>query len=203
MNNKAEHWENIYKTKGPNEVSWTQELPLESLQLIKKLASSKSDSIIDIGGGDSKLVDCLLDDGYKHLSVLDISSFALNKAQNRLAELAKAVEWIHSDVVHFKTDKTYEIWHDRAAFHFLTNANDIEKYVSIVNSSVTKYLIISGFAPDGPAKCSGLDVSRHHETNMKQLFSENFELIESFHHTHITPFKTEQKFLFSVFHRRS
>ena len=203
MYNKAEHWENIYKTKSPNEVSWTQELPLESLQLIKKLANSKGDRIIDIGGGDSTLVDFLLKDGFNYISVLDISINALNRAQNRLGKLAKTVEWIHSDVLNLNTDATYDIWHDRAAFHFLTNADEIEKYVSLVNSVVTSFLIISGFAPDGPLKCSGLNVSRHHETSIKQLFSEKFELIESFHHTHITPFKTEQKFLFAVFQRLS
>jgi trans-aconitate methyltransferase len=155
---KKEHWENIYANKQPNEVSWTQETPEISLDMIHSLKLPKSAKIIDIGGGESKLVDFLLDEGYQNITVLDISANAIERAKNRLGKKAENVQWIVSDILDFKPTETYDCWHDRATFHFLTDESDIKKHVDLVSKSVNKFLVIGTFATDGPLKCSGLDM---------------------------------------------
>src|ERR1041385_3623138 len=140
------HWENVYEKKQPDEVSWTQEKPATSLKLIYELQLRKDAGIIDVGGGDSKLVDYLLDEGYQDITVLDISAKALEKAKNRLQSKAERVNWIVSDVLDFQPEGTYDLWHDRAAFHFLTSPQEIKKYVDIVERAVSRFLVIGTFS---------------------------------------------------------
>ncbi|MBD3905330.1 class I SAM-dependent methyltransferase [Chryseobacterium sp. Ch-15] len=200
--NYKDHWENVYETKNPNEVSWTQKVPQTSLNLIEKVSKDKSSKIIDIGGGDSNLVDFLLEKGFKNISVLDISAKALEKAKTRLGAQAENVDWIVTDITEFKTNTEYDIWHDRAAFHFLTTEDEIKKYVEIVRSAVSDTLIIGTFSLDGPQKCSGLPILQYNEERLKNIFSQDFELVKSFTENHITPFNTVQNFIFCQFKKK-
>ena len=199
---RKKHWETVYQTKNPDEVSWTQEIPKTSLAFIHSFGLDKSAKIIDIGGGDSKLVDHLLDQGFENITVLDISEKALEKAKIRLAEKAKKATWIISDILDFESTETYDVWHDRAAFHFLTTENEIEKYKSIVKNSVDGFLIIGTFSQNGPLKCSGLEISQYSEEKLTSTFEDNFDKINSVLEDHQTPFGTTQNFLFCSFKNR-
>lgn len=200
--NYKDHWQNVYETKNPNEVSWTQKIPQTSLDLIEKVSKRKSSKIIDIGGGDSNLVDFLLEKGFENISVLDISAKALEKAKTRLEAQAENVDWIVTDITEFKTSTEYDIWHDRAAFHFLTTQDEIKKYIEIVRSAVSDTLIIGTFSVDGPQKCSGLPILQYNEERLKNIFSQDFELVRSFTEDHITPFNTVQNFIFCQFKKK-
>jgi len=202
-NDKQTHWQTIYKTKQSHEVSWTQEKPQTSLDFIHSFNLSKTASIIDIGGGDSKLVDHLLDEGFENITVLDISAEALSKAQQRLNEKAKKIKWIVGDVTDFHTTETYDVWHDRAVFHFLTQQSEIEKYVETANRCVKKFLVVGTFSTEGPNKCSGLDVKQYNEEQMCSAFTENFEKINCITEDHTTPFGIKQNFLFCSFRRKN
>jgi hypothetical protein len=194
------HWENIYENKQPHEVSWTQDKPEISLRLIHETHASKDAAIIDIGGGDSKLVDFLLAAGYTNISVLDISEAAINRAKKRLGEKAKLVKWIVSDILEFQPKQQYDIWHDRAAFHFQTENKDIETYLERVEKSVCGNLIIGTFSTDGPLKCSGLEIMQYNEESMNALF--NGYGFTSFHcefENHQTPSGNIQHFIFCMF----
>ena len=197
MDNKK-HWENIYQKKEIDRVSWYQKVPLESLQLIKKYSISNSDKIIDIGCGKSFLADNLLELNYNDISLLDISSNALKEVKERLKN--KTVNFIAADILNFNSNDKYDIWHDRAVFHFITDLKEIEKYISLCNKYINKdgILIIGTFAEDGPLKCSGLEIKRYSINNLKELFKENFKFIEGFKKLHNTPFDTEQSFSFCV-----
>ena len=197
-----EHWDKVYTTKGPQEVSWTQDTPTTSLEMIHALPLSKDASIIDLGGGDSSLVDHLLDKGFYNLTVLDISIKALEKAQKRLGEKANQVKWIVSDITHFEPKTQYDLWHDRAAFHFLTGSQQIEKYISTIKKSVTGYLVLSTFSTSGPLKCSGLPIIQYNEQTLSTLVRPDFEKINCKQIDHITPFDTVQNFLFCSFKRK-
>lgn len=199
---RKQHWETVYETKNPDEVSWTQEIPKTSLAFIHSFGLDKSAKIIDIGGGDSKLVDHLLDQGFENITVLDISEKALEKAKIRLGEKAKKVTWIVSDILDFEPTENYHVWHDRAAFHFLTTENEIEKYKSIVKNSVDGFLIIGTFSQNGPLKCSGLEISKYSEEKLTSTFEDNFDKINSVLEDHQTPFGTTQNFLFCSFKNR-
>ena len=153
-----QHWENVYETKNSDQVSWTQEKPTTSLEYIRSFGLSKTAEIIDIGGGDSRLVDYLLVEGYQNITVLDISTKALEKAKERLGENATKVTWIVSDIIDFEPQKEYDIWHDRAVFHFLTTEAPIKKYTEIAKTGVNGYLVIRTFSENGPLKCSGLAI---------------------------------------------
>lgn len=200
--NYKDHWQNVYETKNPNEVSWTQKIPQTSLDLIEEVSKGKSSKIIDIGGGDSNLVDFLLEKGFENISVLDISAKALEKAKIRLETQAENVDWIVTDITEFKTSTEYDIWHDRAAFHFLTIQDEIKKYVEIVRNVVSDTLIIGTFSVDGPQKCSGLPILQYNEERLKNIFSQDFELVKSFTENHITPFNTVQNFIFCQFKKK-
>lgn len=184
-----------------NEVSWFQQEPTTSLTLIQKNTQSKDDAIIDIGGGDGFLVDNLLEMGYTNITILDISANAINKAKERLGINADKVKWIVSDITEFIPIEKYDIWHDRAVFHFLTQKKDIAYYKTIVNENISDngHLILATFADDGPEKCSGLKVCRYSEKDMDNSFSIVFKVKESFKYKHLTPFGTIQNFIFSVF----
>ena len=197
MDNKK-HWENIYQKKEIDGVSWYQKVPIESLQLIKKYSISNSDKIIDIGCGKSFLADNLLELNYTDISLVDISSNALKEVKDRLQN--KSLNFIETDILNFNSNDKYDIWHDRAVFHFITDREGIKKYISLCNEYINKQgiLIIGTFAEDGPLKCSGLEIKRYSVDQISNLFEENFELVESFKMLHKTPFDTEQSFSFCV-----
>ena len=201
LETRKEHWEKVYSTKQPHEVSWTQELPKTSLDFVHGFNLPKSASIIDIGGGDSRLVDYLLDEGYENISVLDISEKALEKAKQRLGEKAAKVNWIVSDITRFHPSTTYDLWHDRATFHFLTTPGQITTYLTTAKQAVKNYLVIGTFSDKGPEKCSGLDVHRYTEEELQQQLTANFEKIKCVTEDHTTPFNTVQNFLFCSFKR--
>jgi SAM-dependent methyltransferase len=199
---KKTHWEQVYETKTPEQVSWTQEIPKISLDFINSFKLEKTAKIIDIGGGDSKLVDCLLDEGFENITVLDISAKALEKAQKRLGDKAKKVTWIVSDITAFKPETVYDVWHDRAAFHFLTTTEQIKKYKQTVNNAVNGFLVIGTFSENGPLKCSGLETAQYSQEKLTAEFSEVFEKISCLTEDHKTPFDTFQNFLFCSFRKK-
>lgn len=199
---KKKHWETVYQTKSPSEVSWTQAIPKTSLDFIESLGVSKSAAIIDIGGGDSKLVDYLIATGYQNLTVLDISQNAINRARMRLGKDAEKVTWIVSDINDFVPIINYDVWHDRAAFHFLTENSQIENYQRLVNESVDGFLIIGTFSENGPLKCSGLEIQQYSIESLEEQFAPKFEMIESKYEDHQTPFETIQNFVFGAFKKK-
>lgn len=198
---RKEHWEKVYETKSPDQVSWTQEVPKTSLDLIISFGFSKDAKIIDIGGGDSKLVDYLLKEGYENITVLDISAKALEKAKIRLGNKAEKVNWIVADITEFEPATTYDIWHDRASFHFLTTPEQISKYVALARKSVTGYMAIGTFSENGPTKCSGLEIRQYSPESLSEEFKRGFEKLHCTTENHITPFATTQNFLFCTFKR--
>jgi 2-polyprenyl-3-methyl-5-hydroxy-6-metoxy-1,4-benzoquinol methylase len=198
MNTKT-HWENIYETKGPTRVSWYQEHAGFSLQYIQKTGIRETDHIIDIGGGASTLVDDLIADGFQNITVLDVSGTALELARQRLGPRSLVVNWIEADITQVDlSPQTYDVWHDRAVFHFLTHASDRQHYVETVRRSVRKggHVIVATFAPDGPERCSGLEVVRYSPESLHSEFGDEFEVVESARETHHTPFGTEQKVIY-------
>ncbi len=196
---RKKHWETVYETKNPEEVSWTQEIPKTALDFIHSFHLPKSAKIIDIGGGDSKLVDYLIQEGFENISVLDISEKALEKTKLRLGDNAKKVNWIVSDITQFEPNTTYDIWHDRATFHFLTTAEHVSKYIETAQKSVNKYLILGTFSENGPKKCSGLDIKQYNEEALTNELKNSFKKINCVTEDHITPFNTTQNFLFCSF----
>jgi ubiquinone/menaquinone biosynthesis C-methylase UbiE len=204
MGDKA-HWERIYATKAPDQVSWYQTQPQESLDLIRRTGISTMAAIIDIGGGASTLVDYLLADDFKHISVLDISPTSLAKAKERLGERARNVTWIEADITTSELPLSYyDLWHDRAVFHFLTDTQDRQKYVDAVKRSLKAggHIIVASFAVDGPTQCSGLDVMRYSSQGLHHEFGDGFELVDSRSETHLTPFGTQQKFIYCYCRKR-
>ena len=200
--NIKEHWDTIYQTKQPNEVSWTQEVPAVSLEFIHKFSIPKTAKIIDIGGGDSKLVDFLLAEGYSNVSVLDISESAILRAQERLGKDANKAKWIVCDILDFRPKEKYDVWHDRAAFHFQTDTTQIEKYLQIVKKSVDGLVRVGTFSVDGPFKCSGLEIKQYDEMGMKEKFeTSGFQNLACKREDHITPSGAVQNFVFCSFMR--
>lgn len=198
-----QHWEKVYKTKNPDQVSWTQEKPQISLEFIESLNLSKNAKIIDVGGGESKLVDFLLDFGYENITVLDISSTALEKTKIRLGKRASKVKWITSNIVDFQPEESYELWHDRATFHFLTQKKDIQKYIEITSKYVSKVMIIGTFSKSGPEKCSGLNIKQYSCEELEKQFQNNFKILNCVEELHKTPFDTIQNFIFCSFKKNS
>lgn len=196
------HWEHVYETKNPDQVSWTQEKPQTSLELIRSFGLGKEAKIIDIGGGDSNLVDYLLEEGYENITVLDISVKALEKAKERLGSSASKIKWIATDITAFEPTETYDIWHDRAAFHFLTTREQVSKYISIAEKNITGFMILGTFSKNGPTKCSGLDIQQYDEISLSEKFETEFEKITCITEDHITPFGTTQNFVFCTFKKR-
>jgi SAM-dependent methyltransferase len=193
------HWENVYLRKAPDAVSWYRPHLELSLNLITQVAGGLSASIIDIGGGASTLVDDLLERGYQRLTVLDISPAALAMAKSRLGPTAEKVQWLAADVTRASLGgQEYVVWHDRAVFHFLTEQEDRDKYVSQAIRAVKRggFVIVSTFGPDGPAKCSGLDVRRYDAESLHEQFGGLFRLVGSTTELHETPFGTTQQFVY-------
>jgi ubiquinone/menaquinone biosynthesis C-methylase UbiE len=193
------HWEHIYETKGSTQVSWYQKHAQLSLQFIQNTGIPKNAHIIDIGGGASPLVDDLIAASFQHISVLDISATALQLAQQRLGRQAAHVNWIEADVTEANLPPVaYDVWHDRAVFHFLTDEADRQRYINTVRQTIRTggHVIVATFAPDGPDHCSGLEVVRYSPNSLHDEFGEGFELKDSTRETHHTPFGTEQNFIY-------
>ncbi len=197
---RKKHWETIYSTKQLDEVSWYQPNPETSLNIIKELNVPKTSSIIDIGGGDSFLVDNLLELGYQNITVLDISKKAIERAKLRLGEKSENVKWIEADVSNFTPTETYNLWHDRAAFHFLTDENEISNYLKSAKKGVKKEgsMIIGTFSNDGPKKCSGIEITQYSKDTLPDRFSD-FKILNCQNIDHDTPFNTKQNFIFCTF----
>lgn len=197
-----DHWEHIYGTKQPHEVSWTQECPTTSLKLIEELNLSKDAGIIDVGGGDSHLVDHLLKRGFTNLTVLDISAASIDRAKERLQSDAEKVNWVVSDILDFQPDTTYCLWHDRASFHFQITEEAIGLYLSILKKATTGYAIVGGFSADGPKKCSALEIKQYNEKSLQQCMDGvAFHTMKTLRVDHITPMGGSQNFLFGVFQK--
>ena len=202
---RKKHWETIYQTKELNEVSWYQPTPETSLSYFAKLNVPISAKVIDIGGGDSFLVDHLLDLGYEDISVLDISEAAINRAKKRIGKKADRVKWIVSDVIDFTPSEKYDFWHDRAALHFLTDSNEIANYIQKAGEAMTPsgVLVIGTFSEKGPKKCSGIDIQQYSEASLAHVVLPFFQKIECLSIEHTTPFKTKQNFLFCSFRKNN
>ena len=197
------HWKNVYSSKGEKEVSWFEDSPTISLDLIRSTGLSSSASIIDIGGGASRLVDALVDEGFEAVTVLDLSKEALATARARLGARGAKVRWVVADVTTWEPSETYDVWHDRAAFHFLTEPEDRAAYAARISRAVRPggHVIIGTFAPDGPERCSGLPIVRHDAASLGEILGSGFELVESRRHGHQTPMGATQRFQFSRFRR--
>ena len=201
MKEKEKHWEIIYETKKLDGVSWFQKKPLISLSLIESSGINKSAEIIDIGCGKSFLVDNLLEKEYSKISLLDISNNALKEVEERTNNYKNSGKFYNLDILDFKPNRSFDLWHDRAVFHFLTKKEEINKYVNICEENINKEgtLIIGTFSENGPLKCSGLGISRYSVKNLQSLLCNSFELVEHLNTDHITPFETIQNFNFCKF----
>lgn len=194
-----QHWENVYQTKSSTEVSWYQPTPEKSLEMIAYTGVPHDGVIIDVGGGASTLADSLLAQGYTEITVLDISAEALVTAKERLGAKADRVQWLVADITTVALPPhSIDVWHDRAVFHFLTNPDDRQRYIEMVNHALKPegHIIVATFAPDGPTKCSGLDVMRYAPEELHSTFGDNFTLMHSEQERHHTPFGTEQSFIY-------
>ncbi|MDT8413837.1 MAG: class I SAM-dependent methyltransferase [Flavobacteriaceae bacterium] len=200
---RKKHWENIYQTKELKDVSWFQSTPETSLDFFKQFNVPTTAKVIDIGGGDSFLVDHLLDLGYQNISVLDISAAAIDSAKQRLGDKAKNVTWIVADAANFKPTVTYDFWHDRAAFHFLTDEQEISNYLETAKQHInpTGVLVIGTFSKQGPTKCSGIEIKQYSETTMTDRLKHFFEKIKCITVDHNTPSNTIQNFVFCSFRK--
>lgn len=196
-----QHWDSIYATKAEDQVSWFQTEPAHSVDLIRAAGGTASSAIIDVGGGASRLVDALLYAGYRDLTVLDLAAPALDQARARLGDAAAQVDWIAADVTRWNPARHYDVWHDRAAFHFLTATTDRDAYVRTLRRAVRPggHAIIATFAMDGPEKCSGLPIVRYDPESLASTLGRGFSLVETRRHQHVTPFSTLLSFQFSLF----
>jgi trans-aconitate methyltransferase len=197
------HWETVYATKAENEVSWFQDNPSPSLEAIALTGATPASAIIDIGGGASRLVDHLLALGFVDVTVLDLSAAALDTAKARLGTPAAKARWLLADVTTWEPTASYDVWHDRAAFHFLTGENDRAAYAVRLDRALKPggHAIIATFAPDGPERCSGLPVMRYDAESLGRALGREFRLLQTRRHEHATPWGSRQMFQFSVFRR--
>lgn len=200
---RKNYWEHIYNLKNLTEVGWYQAKPEMSLELINSAGLSKASKIIDVGGGDGLLVDNLLESGYTNISVLDVSDKAIEKAKLRLGEKADLVTWICCDVTEFQPEETYDLWHDRACFHFLTQREEIEAYRNVVrgNLNIQGVLVLGTFSKKGPLKCSGLPIHQYDERDLYEVFSDEFEAIDCVKSIHTTPSESIQNYVFCRFRK--
>ncbi|HEY5720090.1 MAG TPA: class I SAM-dependent methyltransferase [Gammaproteobacteria bacterium] len=196
MSERAEHWDRVYRERAADEVSWYQSQPRLSLRLVEATGVGRGEALIDVGGGASRLVDCLLQRDYRDLSVLDVSAEALAVARRRLGDTAAAVHWIHADVTGFVPSRRYRLWHDRAVFHFLTGEQERARYVEVLRRALLPqaHLVIATFAPDGPRKCSGLPVCQYDGEALCRELGAGFELLDATRERHLTPGAVEQRF---------
>lgn len=205
MTNRKAHWEKVYSNKTPLEVSWYQKEPTLSLQFIRNAQPAYDAPIIDVGGGASVLVDYLFNDGYTNVAVLDLSAKALACARNRLGDNAKQIEWYEDDITRFKPPHEFAIWHDRAVFHFLTDASDRNNYIKVLETSLqtSGQLIIAAFALGGPTQCSGLDIVQYDTHKLTAELGDDFELIEEKRELHNTPSDKLQAFTYFRFIKKA
>ncbi|MBL8488083.1 MAG: class I SAM-dependent methyltransferase [Rhodocyclaceae bacterium] len=203
MDGLAAHWEQVYATRNADEVSWYQVRPDTSLRLIERLGVDRNDAIIDVGGGASTLVDHLLDLGFADVTVLDIAAAALEAVRKRLGQRALQVRWIAGDVNDVKPAGPYRLWHDRAVFHFLTDADRRGRYVATLSAAVPAggSAIIATFAEDGPDRCSGLPICRYSPDSLAAELGPGFALVEAVRETHVTPARGHQEFIYCCFRR--
>lgn len=203
IDERKNHWENVFQTKDTTQVSWYQPKPETSLKLIEELKVEKNAPIIEIGSGDSFLADYLLLEGYENITLLDISETALEKIRKRLGNNDSGITFIADDVTNFKQKGVYHLWHDRAVFHFLSDKNDIRKYVSVASEKIVAggYLIIGTFSISGPGMCSGLNVQRYGKESLTEIFSSAFKRVKCFDENHITPSGSVQNFIFCIFQK--
>lgn len=201
MDEKKQHWETIYSTKTSDKLSWTQEQPSPSIEWILETLPDRNAGVIDIGGGISPLIDHLLTAGYVKPAVLDISASAIEHAKNSLGDRQSKVEWIEADVTDYEPARKFELWHDRAVFHFLTRREDRERYIATLRKSLFPdgKTIIATFSPQGPGQCSGLDVMRFDESALAAELGNDFELLRGERRTHMTPWGTSQEFVYCIF----
>ncbi len=200
---QKEHWEKVYQTKLISELSWYEPKPETSLKIIHEINLPKDASIIDIGAGDSLLADFLLEEGFTNISVLDISAEAIERAKIRLGKKSTMVKWIISDMLLFDGIEKFDLWHDRAAFHFLVDPKDQQQYIKVMNRSIKEngFLVLSTFSTLGPEKCSGLPVKKYSEITLTNIFQSYFKKIRCFEKDHSTPFHSIQQFIFCLFQR--
>lgn len=203
MTDRKAHWDNIYKEKSPADVSWYQHKPRLSLELIRNTQLALDGPVIDVGGGVSKLVDYLVDDGYSKVAVLDISANAISVTRQRLGKKSLQVEWFEQDIVNFNPGHSFSLWHDRAVFHFLTDKLDREQYIRVLHRTLNKngQLIIAAFAIGGPEKCSGLDIVQYDANKLQTELGDVFELVEQQSELHVTPSNVKQQFTYYRFKR--
>lgn len=196
---RSTHWERVYSNQEPTEFSWYQASPEVSLRLISQTGVQKDDSILDAGGGDSMLVDSLQAQGFRDITVLDISASALARARARMGEKAEAVHWVTADVTAFSPTRRFALWHDRAVFHFLVEPSDRQSYVSTVLATLRSrgHLLLATFGPEGPLRCSGLEICRYSVEQLHEIFSERFELKHHEFRDHVTPAGASQQFIYS------
>jgi SAM-dependent methyltransferase len=200
---RTAHWENVYTNKGETEVSWFQENPAPSLESIAEAGATHGSAIVDIGGGASRLVDQLIAKGFQDVTVLDLSGAALDAAKARLGDRAARVHWLVADATAWEPARTYDIWHDRAAFHFLTDEHDRADYIARLGRAlkIAGHAIIATFALDGPERCSGLPVVRYDSASLGRTLGPAFRLVSTMRHEHATPWGSQQVFQFSTFRR--
>lgn len=202
---RKNHWDGVYASKKPNELSWYQTCLGKSLELIGATGVDEHAGIIDLGGGASSLVDDLLASGYTKLTVLDISATAIQTAQTRLGARAKEVTWLEADVTKAQLpEHGYDVWHDRAVFHFLTDAEDRHRYVNAVNHAVKPggHVIVATFGPHGPLQCSGLDIARYTPEQLYAEFGGDYQLLRSITEDHVTPAGNHQEFIYCYCRKR-
>jgi len=201
---RKSHWEGIYGDKNSTEVSWYQEVPDKSLALVVSTGTSQKDAILDVGGGASTLVDHLLDAGYVDITVLDLASKAFDQSRQRLGERASAPSWVVSDITRFEPQRKYRLWHDRAVLHFLTDSADRRRYMSVLKQALDPggHVVIAAFGPEGPLKCSGLEIRRYTIEMLAELLGPEFELQSHELDNHQTPMGATQQFLYSCWTRR-
>jgi SAM-dependent methyltransferase len=197
--NRQKHWDTAYNSKSPDEVSWYQPLPEKSLELIQATGVRANEPILDVGGGASKLVDELLNEGFENVSVLDVSPIALQHARERLGVRAERVRWIELDILSFDAPHAYAIWHDRAVFHFLTSTDERDRYIDIMHTSLQPggHFALATFGPEGPTRCSNLDVQRYSIAALETLLLGRFKLRSHEIDVHSTPSGSEQQFIYS------
>lgn len=202
--NRKEHWEKVYATKSDQNVGWYQENPELSIKLIRKYVPEKDALIIDVGSGNSHLSKILFDQGYPNLTILDISSNALVRSKNRFNDDAEKLTFIESNILDFNSNKPFEIWHDRAVFHFLVDQDDINKYaeVAAINIASGGYLILGTFSVTGPETCSGLPITQYDKEKLIKVFNKSFKFVEHFKDIHVTPSGNPQNFIWAVLKRK-
>jgi SAM-dependent methyltransferase len=201
--NRKRHWEALYHAKTPEQMAWHQATPRLSLDMIAAAALPYTAAIVDVGGGASTLVDHLLDEGYLDVTVLDIAANSLAAAQARLGARAEDVTWLAADILQAELPQRYDVWHDRALFHFLADPAERARYMAAARAALKEngHLIVATFAPDGPTRCADLDVVRFAPEQLCETVGPGFYLVSSELRTHVTPWNSHQQFLFCHFHR--